>query len=114
MVINVTEQQKKLIESQGHMVVEFKAWAKNFFEWFNKWSRQIIDTLNLVINFLEQKVREAAFDLAKFFVDIEEKLEPMIEVLDTLEKSALTMIHEENVHLSAHLVENIIRISVTE
>ncbi len=32
MIINVTEQRKKLIELQGYMVVEFKAWAKRFFE----------------------------------------------------------------------------------
>ena len=84
MVINVTEQQKNVIESQGYMVVEFKAWAKRFFEWSNK--RQIIDTWNLVMNFLVQKAREAALNLAEVFADIKEKLEPMIEVLDDLGK----------------------------
>ena len=32
MVLNVTEEQKKLIESQGYMVVEFKSWCKKLGE----------------------------------------------------------------------------------
>ena len=32
MVLNVTEEQKKLIESQGYMVVEFKLWFRKLGE----------------------------------------------------------------------------------
>ena len=34
MVLNVTEEQKKLIESQGYMVVEFKKFAIHAIELF--------------------------------------------------------------------------------
>lgn len=54
MVINVTEQQKKIIESQGYMVIEFKAWVKKMLEWFRKWSEAVLDTWNMILGFLEQ------------------------------------------------------------
>lgn len=46
MILNVTEEQKKLIESQGYMVVEFKAWAKKIIDVTWEITMQVIDAWN--------------------------------------------------------------------
>lgn len=86
MILNITEQQKKVIESRGYMVIQFKAWVKRFFEWFNKWSSQVIDTWKLIISFLKQKVRECSLALHEFAICIKEKLEPLIELMNSINK----------------------------
>lgn len=58
MILNITEKQKKLIESQGYMVIQFKAWAAKQIEWILRWSSRIIQEINdlwdWIISFLKQ------------------------------------------------------------
>ncbi len=78
MVINVTEQQKKLIESQGYMVVEFKVWAKKLIDVVWKIGTQMIDTYRTIIVFLQEmafKVFDNLKDLAEHFKPYTERLE---------------------------------------
>lgn len=53
MVLNVTEEQKKLIESQGYMVVEFKLWCEKLLEHLGEVFQRVIDGLKGVILFLQ-------------------------------------------------------------
>lgn len=53
MVLNVTEKQKKLIESQGYMVVEFKLWYRKLGEMLIDYVRRWIDTWKAIILFLQ-------------------------------------------------------------
>lgn len=59
MVLNVTEYQKKLIESQGYMVVEFKAWYRKLGNILIDYARRVIDTWKAVMLFLQSKVLKA-------------------------------------------------------
>ena len=49
MVLNVTEEQKKLIEEHGHMVIEFKKWCRDI-------SVRITDVWNAIMFYLQQFV----------------------------------------------------------
>lgn len=64
MVANITEEQKRLIESQGYMVVEFKAWYKKLADFAWELGVHIIDTWKAIISFLQEKVFKA-FDCLK-------------------------------------------------
>lgn len=44
MALNVTNEQKKVIESQGFMVVEFKLWYRKLGEILLEYTQRIIDT----------------------------------------------------------------------
>lgn len=71
MIINVTEQQKNVIESQGYMVVEFKAWAKKLIDVAWEIGMQIIDTYRSIIAFLQEmtfRVFDSLKDLAERLV----------------------------------------------
>lgn len=60
MVINVSEEQKKVIESQGYMVVQFKKWAKETIERLREWGCKVLETWKLVIHYLEQMAYRVA------------------------------------------------------
>lgn len=82
MIINVTDEQKKLIESQGYMVVEFKLWCKNMSEHLEEYFHRVIDGIKAEILFLQDMmlksfdtIKELSFriaeDLKSFFDNIE-------------------------------------------
>ena len=82
MVINVTEKQKKVIESQGYMVIEFKACVKKMLEWFRKWSGVVLDIWNMILDFLEQmKILRHCEKVVKEFAVC---LEPLVKLIDNL------------------------------
>ena len=81
-MLNISEEQKRLIESQGYMVVEFKAWAKKMLEWFRKWSEVVLDTWNMIFGFLEQM--EISRQCAKAVKEFSVCLEPLVEAIDNL------------------------------
>ena len=53
MVLNVTEEQKKVIESQGYMVVEFKLWYRKLGSMLIDYARRAIDTLEEIVLFFK-------------------------------------------------------------
>lgn len=83
MIINITEEQKKVIESQGYMVIQFKAWAKKFLEWFNKYSSVVIDTWNMIFTFLEQMVLRIAENLHEFGIQLKEAFGELLKQGET-------------------------------
>lgn len=52
MILNVTEEQKKLIESKGYMVVEFKAWYIKLGNMLIDYARRVIDAWEAIMLFL--------------------------------------------------------------
>lgn len=85
MIVNVTEQQKKVIESQGYMVVEFKAWAKKVIELLSEWSKQVVDVLRLIIGFFQEMALKCVEKLREFNFSLIEKWEPVARYLDEQE-----------------------------
>ena len=72
MILNVTEEQKKLIESQGYMVVEFKAWFRKLGDYMTEYVRGFNDMSEVILLFLEEKAHNA-FDV-EFFMECGRKL----------------------------------------
>ena len=70
MVLNVTEEQKKLIESQGYMVVEFKLWYRKLGEMLIDYASRWIDTWKAIMLFLQEKIAKAVETL----IDLSERL----------------------------------------
>lgn len=58
MILNVTEEQKKLLESQGYMVVEFKLCFRKLGEMLIDYVRRWIDTWKAMVLFLQEKIFE--------------------------------------------------------
>ena len=81
-ILNVTEEQKKLIESQGYMVVEFKLWYRKLWEMLIDYVRRWIDTWKAIMLFLQEKVLKAYDTL----IDLSERLlvefKPYVERLE--------------------------------
>lgn len=82
MILNVTNEQKKLIESQGFMVVEFKLWYRKLGEMLLEYAQRIIDTRKATILFIQEKMNRA-FDTLKDFAD---KIKPYIEEMQELQE----------------------------
>lgn len=70
MVLNVTEEQKKLLESQGYMVVEFKLWFRKLENMLIDYVRRWIDTWKAIILFLQEKIAKAV----EILIDFSERL----------------------------------------
>lgn len=82
MVLNVTEEQKKLLESEGYMVVEFKAWYRKLGSMLIDYARRVIDTWKAIMLFLQEKIVKA-FDVVICSLEtIFDKISPYIEQLD--------------------------------
>lgn len=81
MILNVTNEQKKVIESQGFMVVEFKLWYRKLGEVLFEYTKRIIDTWKAIMLFIQEKMNRV-FDTLKDFAD---KIEPYIEEFQAFE-----------------------------
>ena len=82
MILNVTEEQKKLIESQGYMVVEFKAWFRKFGEMLIDYVRRWIDTWKTIMLFMQEKIAKAVDTLICFPERLLEEFKPYVEQLE--------------------------------
>ncbi len=55
MILNVSEEQKKIIESQGYMVVEFKLWCRKLGKMILEYTEKVIDTWRVIILFIQNR-----------------------------------------------------------
>lgn len=82
MVINITEKQKKFIESQGYMVVEFKAWAKKLRENLLELVDRFKNVWEQIVLFMQDKLLKT-FDSLELLVErIKEDIEPWVRELE--------------------------------
>ena len=82
MILNVTEEQKKLIESQGYMVVEFKLWYRKLWEMLIDYVRRWIDTWKAIMLFLQEKVLKAYESILDLSERLFVELKPYVEQLE--------------------------------
>ena len=84
MILNVTEEQKKLIESQGYMVVEFKAWFRKLGNMLIDYARRVIDTWKAIMLFLQEQIVKAVDDLVCFSERSLVEFKPYMEQLENV------------------------------
>lgn len=82
MVLNVSEEQKKFIESQGHMVVEFKLWCRKLSKAILEYATKVIDTWRAIILFLQEQAIKAFKHIKDFVEQISNELEPYVKQLE--------------------------------
>lgn len=82
MVLNVSEEQKKFIESQGHMVVEFKLWRRKLSKAILEYATKVIDTWRAIILFLQEQAINAFKHIKDFVEQISNELEPYVKQLE--------------------------------
>lgn len=86
MVLNVAEEQKKLIESQGYMVVEFKLWFRKLGEMLIDYVRRRIDTWRAIVLFLQEKIAKVVDTLVGFSEWLSTELKPYVEQLEDVNR----------------------------
>ena len=82
MIMNVTEEQKKLLESQGYMVVEFKLWYRKLGEMLIDYVGRWIDTWKAIVLFLQEKIAKAVENLIDFSERLLAEFKPYAEQLE--------------------------------
>lgn len=105
MVLNVSEKQKKVIESQGYMVVEFKLWYRKLGEMLLEYAEKVIDTWRAIILFLQECAIKAFKHIKDFIQQISNELEPYVKQLEHADREqekypfvrSLGRTHEANV-----------------
>ena len=85
-ILNVTEEQKKLIESQGYMVVEFKEWYRKLGNMLIDYARRVIDTLRAIMLFLQSKVLKACESIIELSERLLVELKPYVEQLENVNR----------------------------
>ena len=86
MILNVTEEQKKLIESHGYMVVEFKLWYRKLWEKISEYVRRWIDTWKAIVLFLQEKIAKDVDTLSDFSERLLAEFEPYVEQLEDVNR----------------------------
>ena len=86
MILNVTEEQKKLLESQGYMVVEFKLWFRKLGSMLIDYARRVIDTWKAIVLFLQEKMFEAYNTLDGLVERLGIELKPHVERLEDVNR----------------------------
>lgn len=82
MVLNVTEEQKKAIESQGYMVIEFKLWCKKLLERIEVAFRILVDDMKKVVLFLQDMMFRAFDGIKEHLSMFVEEIRPLIDKLE--------------------------------
>lgn len=82
MILNVSEEQKKIIESQGYMVVEFKLWYRKLGEMLFEYAAKVIDTWRSIILFLQECAIKAFKHIKDFMQQISNNLAPYMKQLE--------------------------------
>ena len=85
MALNVSEEQKKVIESQGHMVVEFKLWYRKLSKIILEYAVKVIDTWRAIILFLQEQATKAFKHIKDFVEQLSNELEPYMGSLDYMD-----------------------------
>ena len=85
MALNVSEDQKKVIESQGYMVVEFKLWCRKLRKMLLEYAEIVIDTWRAIILFLQEQAIKAFKHIKDFVEQLSNELESYMSSLDYMD-----------------------------
>lgn len=82
MILNVSEEQKKIIESQGYMVVEFKLWYRKLGKMILEYAEKVIDTWRAIVLFIQEQAIKAFKHIKDFVERISNDLAPYMKQLE--------------------------------
>lgn len=85
MDLNVSEDQKKVIELQGYMVVEFKLWYRKLGEMILEYAVKVIDTWRAIVLFIQEHAIKAFKHIKDFMEQLSNELEPYMNSLDYMD-----------------------------
>lgn len=105
MILNVSEEQKKIIESQGYMVVEFKLWYRKLGKMILEYAEKVIDTWRAIVLFIQEQAIKAFKHIKDFVERISNDLAPYMKQLEHIDREkekypfvrSLGRVHEVNV-----------------
>ena len=85
MMLNITEDQKKVIESQGYMVVEFKLWCRKLGKMILECAEKVIDNWKAIFWFIQEQAIKAFKHIKDFAEQLSNELEPYMSSLDYMD-----------------------------
>ena len=85
MILNVTNEQKRVIESQGFMVVELKLWYRKLGEMILEYAVKVIDTWKAIVLFIQEQAIKAFKHIKDFVEQLSNELEPYMNSLDYMD-----------------------------
>lgn len=85
MILNISEEQKKIIESQGYMVVEFKLWCRKLGKMILEYAEKVIDTWRAIVLFIQEQAIKAFKHIKDFVEQLSNELEPYMGSLDYMD-----------------------------
>lgn len=109
-VLNVTEEQKKVIESQGYMVVEFKLWYQKLGKMLVEYAKKIIDTWRAIISFLQEQAIKVFKPLKDFAERILNESKPCLKKSEHLccEKKKYPLVRSLGIAYETNISKRII------
>lgn len=85
MMLNITEDQKKVIESQGYMVVEFKLWCRKLGKMILEYAEKAIDNWKAIFLFIQEQAIKAFKHIKDFAEQLSNELESYMSSLDYMD-----------------------------
>ena len=85
MALNVSEDQKKVIESQGYMVVEFKLRCRKLCQMILESTEKVINTWRAIFLFIQEHAIKAFKHIKDFMEQLSNELEPYMNSLDYMD-----------------------------
>ena len=85
MILNISEEQKKIIESQGYMVVEFKLWCRKLGKMILEYIEKAIDTWRAIALFIQEQAIKAFKHIKDFAEKLSNELEAYMSSLDYMD-----------------------------
>lgn len=85
MILNVSEEQKKIIESQGYMVVEFKLWCRKLGKMILEYAEKVIDNWKAIFLFIQEQAIKAFKHIKDFVEQLSNELELYMNSLDYMD-----------------------------
>lgn len=85
MVLNVSEEQKMVIESKGYMVVEFKLWYRKVSKMILEYTEKVIDTWRAIVLFIQEQVIKAFKHIKDSVEQLSNELEQYMGSLDCMD-----------------------------
>lgn len=81
-MIIITDEQKKVIESQGYMVVQFKLWYKKLTEQLTYFAHGLIDYWKAIVLFLQNMILKAFDSMKSLSERIMEEYRPFLDTIE--------------------------------
>ena len=85
MILNISEEQKKIIESQGYMVVEFKLWCRKLGKMILEYTEKVINNWKAIFLLIQEQAIKTFKHIKDFAEQLSNELEPYMSFLDYMD-----------------------------